>query len=52
MGDDGEVGIDEFLAVVGLWGDGHVGEPCDFDGDGTVGIDEFLKVIGVWGPCP
>ncbi len=49
---DGEVGIDEFLAVIGLWGDGHVDEPCDFNGDGSIGIDEFLKVLGVWGPCP
>ena len=52
VGDDGEVGIDDFLAVLGLWGSGHVDEPCDFDGDGEVGITEFLKVLGLWGPCP
>ncbi len=52
VGNDDEIGIDEFLAVLGLWGDGHIDEPCDFDGDGTVGIDEFLAVLGLWGPCP
>ncbi len=52
VGDDGIIGIDEFLGVLGLWGSGHVNEPCDFDGDGTVGIDEFLKVLGLWGTCP
>ena len=46
---DNEVGIEEFLAVLGGWGQPG---PCDFDGDGQVGIEEFLKVLGVWGPCP
>ncbi len=49
VGDDGEIGIDEFLAVLGSWG--QVGVPCDFDGDG-VGITDFLKVLGLWGTCP
>ncbi len=49
VGDDGVIGIDEFLAVLGSWGD--VGAPCDFDGDG-VGITDFLKVLGLWGSCP
>ena len=51
VGGDGIVGIDEFLAVLGLWGTGHVDEPCDFDGDGVIGIQEFLKIL-VFGPCP
>ncbi len=46
---DGVVGVDEFLAVLGQWG--QVGVPCDFDGGG-VGISEFLAVIGNWGLCP
>ncbi len=46
---DGAVGIADFLAVLGTWG--QVGAPCDFDGDG-VGITDFLKVLGLWGPCP
>ena len=49
VNDDGEIGIDEFLAVLGSWG--QVGVPCDFDGGG-VGINEFLKVLGLWGSCP
>ena len=49
IGDDGIVGIAEFLAVLGTWG--QTGVPCDFDGDG-VGITDFLKVLGVWGVCP
>ena len=49
VGNDGRIGIDEFLAVIGLWGTGHVNEPCDYDGDGEIGIDEWLKVLGVIG---
>ncbi len=49
VGDDGVIGIEEFLAVLGTWGE--VGVPCDLAGDG-VGIDDFLKVLGFWGPCP
>ncbi len=48
--DDGEVGILDFLLVVGLWGTDPGGMP-DIDGDGTVGITEFLLVLGGWGPC-
>ncbi len=46
---DGEIGIDEFLAVLGSWG--QTGVPCDVDGGG-VGITDFLKVLGLWGACP
>ncbi len=45
---DGQVGINDFLAVLGTWGE--VGAPCDFDGDG-VGITDFLKILGTWGSC-
>ncbi len=51
VGNDGEIGIDEFLAVLGRWGVAP-NNPCDFDGDGMIGINEFLKVLGLWGPCP
>ena len=49
---DGQVGIFEFLLVLGSWG------PCDddcladLDHDGEVGITEFLTILGAWGPCP
>ncbi len=46
---DGMVGIEDFLAVLGTWG--QTGAPCDFDGNG-VGINDFLKILGLWGPCP
>ncbi len=46
---DKDVGIADFLAVIGTWG--IVGVPCDFDGGG-VGINDFLALIGNWGPCP
>jgi len=49
VGDDGEIGIEEFLAVLGTWGE--VGVPCDVDGGG-VGITDFLMVLGLWGACP
>lgn len=46
---DGIVGIVDFLALLGQWG--QVGTSCDFDGTG-VGIVDFLKLLGNWGPCP
>ncbi len=44
---DGNVGIEDFLQVIGFWG----GPEGDIDGDGTTGIEDFLAVIGNWGPC-
>ena len=46
---NGEVGIVDFLALLGEWG--QVGTACDFDNDG-VGIVDFLKLLGNWGECP
>ncbi len=46
---DGTVGIVDFLALLGQWG--QVGSSCDFDGGG-VGIVSFLDLLGNWGPCP
>ena len=46
---DGEVGIVDFLALLGQWG--QIGTPCDFDGGG-VGIVDFLKLLANWGACP
>ncbi len=45
---NGDVGIEDFLAVLGQWG---APGPCDFDGGG-VGITDFLKLLGTWGACP
>ncbi len=46
---DGNVGIVDFLALLGEWG--QVGTPCDVD-DGGVGINDFLALLANWGPCP
>ncbi|MCH7798129.1 MAG: hypothetical protein IID28_06750, partial [Planctomycetes bacterium] len=46
---DGNVGIVDFLALLGTWT--TVGAPCDFDNDG-VGIVDFLALLGNWGDCP
>jgi hypothetical protein len=48
---DGEVGIDDFLALLGAWG--ACPDPCppcaaDFNGDCEVGIDDFLVLLGNW----
>ncbi len=45
---DGNVGINDFLAVLAGWG---LPGPCDFGGGG-VGINDFLKILANWGPCP
>ncbi len=46
--DDGEVGINDFLALLGQW---NTPGSCDFDGGG-VGINDFLALLANWGPCP
>ena len=48
---DASIGIAEFLAVLGLWGEVEPGHPLDLDGDGIIGIVEFLFVLGTWGDC-
>jgi hypothetical protein len=45
---NGEVGINDFLAMLADWGSGGA---CDFDDDG-VGITDFLALLANWGPCP
>jgi hypothetical protein len=53
---DGNVGIQEFLAVLAQWGcagacTADVAGPGGTPPDGTVGIDDFLFVLANWGPC-
>ena len=45
---DGDVGIVDFLALLGQWGNPG---SCDFDGGG-VGITDFLELLANWGACP
>jgi hypothetical protein len=50
---DGDVGIVDFLTLLGAWGPCDVGGGClgDLDGDGQVGITDFLELLGAWGVC-
>ena len=50
---DGDVGIVDFLTLLGAWGPCDVGGGClgDLDGDGQVGITDFLELLGAWGTC-
>jgi hypothetical protein len=49
-GDD-EVGIADFLALLGVWGP-CPGCPEDINGDGEVSVQDFLQLLIWWGPCP
>jgi T5SS/PEP-CTERM-associated repeat protein len=49
---DGEVGITDFLALIGAWGPcPDPPDPCpgDLDGDGEVGVADLLILLGNWG---
>ncbi|MCH2146981.1 MAG: hypothetical protein MK073_04105 [Phycisphaerales bacterium] len=46
---DGEVNVNDLLAVIGGWGGS---DPVfDIDGDGVVAVNDILVLIGAWGPC-
>ncbi len=47
LNNDGIVGINDFLIVIGSWGLVH--SSADLDGDGSVGVGDFLIVLGNWG---
>ncbi len=48
---DGTVGIADFLALLGAWGDCPDSSACaaDLDGNGAVDINDFLMLLGDWG---
>ena len=48
--EDGIVGVDDLLLVIGQWACGGVCS-ADVDDDGFVGVDDLLIVIGSWGGC-
>ena len=50
----GDVGVSDFLNLLGAWGPcPPKGDcPADFDGSGDVGVSDFLELLGNWGPCP
>ncbi len=49
---DGEVGIIDFLDLLGHWGPCPATGACpwDLNRDGDVGINDFLGLLGDWGP--
>jgi hypothetical protein len=51
---DGDVGVTDFLLLVGAWGTCTDCGDCvaDLDGDCTVGVTDFLILLANWGPCP
>jgi T5SS/PEP-CTERM-associated repeat protein len=50
---NGQVNIDDLLAVINAWGQG-AGSLADIappGGNGLINIDDLLMVINAWGPC-
>ena len=48
---DGNVGINDFLDLLGTWN--QVGVPCDFGaGPPGIGVEDFLELLAHWGACP
>lgn len=44
---DGDVGIEDLLALLAQWGD-DIG-CCDINDDGRVGINDLLEFLALWG---
>jgi hypothetical protein len=56
IGGDGQVNIDDLLAVITSWGPcpscpADI-EPAATGGDNVVNVDDMVAVINHWGPCP
>jgi hypothetical protein len=49
---DGEVGVDDVLALLAVWGPSSGGGPPDYDGDGEVSVNDLLILLADWGDCP
>ena len=48
---DGNVGINDFLNLLGTWN--QIGVPCDFGaGPPGIGVEDFLELLAHWGACP
>jgi len=48
---DGEVSIDDVLAMLAEFGPCPLGCDADLDGSGAVDINDLLTMLGAWGPC-
>lgn len=51
---DGDVNINDILALIGAWGPCSNPANCaaDFDANAQVDTDDLMAMIGVFGPCP
>ncbi|MCH2137219.1 MAG: hypothetical protein MK101_11695 [Phycisphaerales bacterium] len=50
---DGDVDIEDFLRVLGRWGQQEADRPReDINGDCTVGIEDLIRIFEHWGPPP
>jgi hypothetical protein len=45
---DGEINVDDLLALLANWGGSGTG---DINDDGTVNVDDLLLLLAAWGPC-
>ena len=46
----GDVGVDDVLAVLAVWGQSTTG-PEDVNGDGIITVDDLLVLLANYGPC-
>ncbi len=48
---DGNVNVEDVLAVIAAWGTCPIECPADVDGDSVVDVTDLLLVIAAWGSC-
>ena len=48
---DGEVGIVDFLALLGSWGQATPGSTCELNGDQVIDVVDMSLLLAAWGPC-
>ncbi|MCH2153807.1 MAG: hypothetical protein MK089_10750 [Phycisphaerales bacterium] len=46
---DGQVNVNDVLAVLGDWG--ASGSPYDVTGDGAIDVNDILAILNAWGAC-
>ena len=48
---DGNVNVDDLLALLAAWGPCDANCDADIDGNNAVDIDDLLTLLAAWGPC-
>jgi hypothetical protein len=48
---DGDVDVNDLVAVITNWGNNPANPDADVDGDGDVDVGDLVIVITNWGPC-